>query len=103
MTRQAVLRSLQTIVPDTRLVQDEVRDVFAAQPDIGRLAKRIVSASFNGSGIDTRHTVLDELSFTAETPSPQFFDRATGILLEPGTKARNQVYIREAGKLYVEA
>jgi len=103
MTRPAVLRSLQTIIPDTPLVQDEVRDVFAAQPDIGRLAKRIVSASFNGSGIDTRYTVLEELSFTAGVESPQFFDRTTGLLLEPGTKARNEVYIREAGRLYVEA
>ncbi|MGM7671848.1 type III polyketide synthase [Microbacterium sp. A93] len=103
MTRPAVLRSLQTIVPDTQLVQEDVRDVFAAQPDIGRLAKRIVSASFNGSGIDTRYTVLEELSFSAETESPQFFDRTAGLLLEPGTKARNEVYIREAGRLYVEA
>ncbi|KDA06354.1 naringenin-chalcone synthase [Microbacterium sp. CH12i] len=97
-----MLRSLQTIVPDTTLRQDEVRDVFAAQPDIGRLAKRIVTASFNGSGIDTRYTVLDELSFSAEVESPQFFDRETGTLLSPGTKARNEIYVREAWKLYVE-
>lgn len=103
MTRSPVLRSIQTIVPETVLVQDQVRDVFAAQPDIGRLAKRIVSASFNGSGIDTRHTVLEELSFSADVESPQFFDPAHGLLLEPGTKARNEVYIREAGALYVEA
>ncbi len=58
MTPPAVLRSIQTIVPETVLEQEQVRDVFAAQPEISRLAKRIVSASFNGSGIDTRHTVL---------------------------------------------
>ncbi|MCS3843990.1 type III polyketide synthase [Microbacterium sp. AK031] len=98
-----MLRSIQTIVPETVLVQEEVRDVFAAQPEISRLAKRIVSASFNGSGIDTRHTVLEELSFTADNDEPQFFDRDTGLLLEPGTKARNEVYIREAGRLFVEA
>lgn len=103
MTPSAVLRSIQTIVPETVLVQEQVRDVFAAQPEISRLAKRIVSASFNGSGIDTRHTVLDELSFTSDVAEPQFFDRETGLLLEPGTKARNEVYIREAGLLFVEA
>ena len=96
MRPTAVLRSLQTIVPDTVLVQDEVRDVFAAQPDIGRLAQRIVGASFNGSGIDTRHTVIDELSLTAHPDDPQFFDIATGRLLSPGTKTRNEVYVREA-------
>jgi len=102
MTPSPVLRSIQTIVPETVLEQEQVRDVFAAQPEISRLAKRIVSASFNGSGIDTRHTVLEELSFTADVAEPQFFDRDTGLLLEPGTKTRNEVYIREAGRLFVD-
>ncbi|WP_194419955.1 type III polyketide synthase [Microbacterium abyssi] len=103
MSRSATLRSLQTIVPGTELRQEEVRDVFAAQPDLGRLAKRIVTASFNGSGIDTRYTVLDELSFSSTVESPQFFDRKSGALLSPGTKTRNEIYVREAWKLYVDA
>ncbi|WP_300266738.1 type III polyketide synthase [Microbacterium sp.] len=103
MRNSAVLRSLQTIVPDTTLRQDEVRDVFAAQPDLGRLAKRIVTASFNGSGIETRYTVLDELSLAADVETSLFYDRDSGALLSPGTKVRNEIYVREAGKLYVEA
>lgn len=102
MRPPARLRSLQTIVPDTLLVQDEVRDVFAAQPDIGRLAQRIVGASFNGSGIDTRHTVIDELSLTSDVADPVFFDRASGRLLSPGTRERNERYVREASRLFVE-
>lgn len=103
MSRPPVLRSLQTIVPDTVLRQDEVRDMFAGQPGLGRLATRIISASFDSSGIDTRHTVLGELSPESDVEEPTFFDRATGLLMSPGTKARNEVYRREAGKLYVEA
>ncbi|MGO1802533.1 MAG: type III polyketide synthase [Microbacteriaceae bacterium] len=103
MSHSAILRSLQTIVPDTELRQDEVRDVFAAQPDLGRLAQRIVTASFNGSGIDTRYTVLDELSLISDAESPQFYDRASGALLSPATKVRNEIYVREAWKLYVDA
>lgn len=103
MSRNAVLRSLQTIVPDTVLVQEEVRDVFAAQPDIGRLAQRIVGASFNGSGIDTRHTVISELSLDSDTADPVFFERDTRRLLSPGTAVRNRVYVREAMPLFVEA
>lgn len=103
MSRPAVLRSLQTIVPDTVLRQDEVRDVFGSQPDLGRLAQRIVSTSFNVSGIDTRHTVIDELSLTAVAENPVFFDRATGGLLSPSTKTRNEVYVREAFPLFVAA
>ncbi|WP_417511204.1 type III polyketide synthase [Microbacterium sp.] len=102
MSHSAILRSLQTIVPSTTLRQEEVRDVFAAQPDLGRLAKRIVTASFNGSGIDTRYTVLDELSFSSTAESSQFFDREHGVLLSPSTKVRNEIYVREAWKLYVD-
>lgn len=102
MIRPPVLRSLQTIVPETVLHQDEVRDVFAAQPDLGRLAQRIVSTSFNVSGIDTRHTVIEELSLDSDAADPVFFDRRSGALLSPGTKTRNEVYTREAARLFVD-
>ncbi|MFJ4996567.1 type III polyketide synthase [Microbacterium sp. NPDC088619] len=106
MTRSAVLRSLRTIVPDTVIEQHEVRDIFASQPDVGRLAQRIIGASFNGSGIDTRHTVIEELAPTARptasTHEPVFFDRESGLLHSPGTGARNDLYIREASRLFVE-
>ncbi|MFD6698756.1 MULTISPECIES: type III polyketide synthase [unclassified Microbacterium] len=103
MSSPAVLRSLQTVVPDTVLHQSEVRDVFAAQPDLSRLARRIVTASFDGSGIDTRRTVLDELTLAATDAEPVFFDHATGELLSPATGVRNDVYVREAGRLFVAA
>jgi alpha-pyrone synthase len=80
------LRALQTVVPPTILVQEQVRDVFAAQPGLSRLGQRLVTASFNLSGID-----------------PQFFDAATQRLLMPGTRVRNELYIVEATKLFVEA
>ncbi|MFD5215240.1 type III polyketide synthase [Microbacterium sp. NPDC058345] len=102
MSRTVQLRSLQTLVPDVPLEQGMVRDVFAAQPDIGRLGTRLVSASFNGSGVEMRHTVLDELDLSAEATSALFYDRESGRLLAPGTKARNEVYIREADRLFVE-
>ncbi|KQX07510.1 MULTISPECIES: type III polyketide synthase [unclassified Leifsonia] len=97
------LRGLSTAVPHTVLIQDQVRDVFAAQPGLSRLAQRIVPTSFNVSGIETRHTVIEELTFDDYDGDREFFDPASGELLMPGTKARNEVYIREATKLYVEA
>ena len=102
MSRPPVLRSLQTIVPETVLVQEQVRDVFAAQPGLGRLAQRIVATSFNVSGIDTRHTVIAELADDASPDDPLFYDRVSGQLLAPGTRARNDVYTREASRLFVE-
>ncbi|MBQ3360268.1 MAG: type III polyketide synthase [Microbacterium sp.] len=102
MSRPAVLRSLQTIVPDTVIAQDAVRDVFAQQPGLGRLAQRIVTASFDGSGIDTRHTVIEEFSPLHETDEPVFFAPTTRQLLAPGTRARNDIYVRESTRLFVE-
>jgi alpha-pyrone synthase len=97
------LRALQTVVPPTVLVQEQVRDIFAAQPGLSRLAQRLVTASFNLSGIDTRHTVIEELTLDSDAAEPQFFDSATQRLLVPGTKVRNELYIEQATKLFVEA
>jgi len=97
------LRALQTVVPPTVLIQEQVRDVFAAQPDLSRLAQRLVTTSFNMSGIETRHTVIEELTLDADGADPQFFDPVTRRLLVPSTRVRNELYIVEATKLFVEA
>jgi len=97
------LRALQTVVPPTILVQEQVRDIFAAQPGLSRLGQRLVSTSFNVSGIDTRHTVISELTLDNHAVEPQFFDSAQQRLLVPSTKVRNELYIVEATKLFVEA
>ncbi|KFF60200.1 naringenin-chalcone synthase [Cryobacterium sp. MLB-32] len=97
------LRAIQTAVPPTVLYQEQVRDVFAAQPGLSRLAQRIVNTSFNVSGIETRHTVIEELTLDASGTEPTFFDPSDQRLLMPGTRARNELYIIEATKLFVEA
>lgn len=97
------LRALQTAVPPTVLVQEEVRDVFASQPGLSRLGQRLVSTAFNSSGIDTRYSVIEELSLRQPPGEHQFFDSDTGLLLRPGTKLRNELYIQQATPLFVEA
>ncbi|WP_127794877.1 type III polyketide synthase [Agromyces sp. LHK192] len=97
------LRGLSTVVPPTVLVQPEVRDVFAAQEGLSRLSQRIISTSFDVSGIETRYTVLGELSRDAHPDEPVFFDIDSGELLLPGTKARNELYIEHATRLYLDA
>lgn len=94
---------MATAVPSTVLKQDQVRDVFAAQPGLTRLAQRLVGASFDGSGIETRHTVIEELRLDNETPNPLFFDAASRELLSPSTKVRNELYITEATRLFVDS
>jgi predicted naringenin-chalcone synthase len=97
-----MVRSLETAVPETILVQSQVRDVFAEQPGLSRLSSRLIGAAFNASGIEKRHTVLKE--FTWEPHDARvFFDPDTHRLNSPSTKVRNEIYAAEATKLFVEA
>lgn len=98
-----LLRSLETAVPDTVMVQNDVRDVFAAQPGLTRLGARLVAAAFDFSGIDTRYTAVSELTLGRRSDNPVFFDSATTRILSPSTKTRNAVYAEEGTKLFVEA
>ncbi|RBP64244.1 putative naringenin-chalcone synthase [Brevibacterium sanguinis] len=97
------LRSLEVAVPETVLIQSEVRDVFAAQPGISDLARRLIGAAFNSSGIDRRRSVVDEMSFSSRAESPLFFDPEAARILNPSTGTRNAVYVREAARLFVAA
>ncbi len=99
------LRGLTTAVPATVLHQEQVAEVFAAQPGLTRLAQRLVGAVFGAAGVSRRHTVLEEL--VAEGPIPEeapvFYDRARGELLSPGTRVRNDLYAERASQLFVSA
>ncbi|MDN4612185.1 type III polyketide synthase [Arthrobacter burdickii] len=98
-----ILRSLETAVPDTVLVQSQVRDAFAAQPGLTRLGQRLVGAAFDSSGIETRYTVIEELTLDRAFDAPVFFDREEMLVLSPSTKTRNEVYAEEGAKLFIEA
>ncbi len=97
------VRSLETAVPPTQLVQTEARDVFAAQPGLTRLGSRLVSTCFDSAAIDTRYTAVEEMTMDFRAAEPQFFDPATGLLLNPSTKVRNEIFGREATKLFIES
>ncbi|MCQ9163461.1 type III polyketide synthase [Arthrobacter sp. STN4] len=97
------LRSLETAVPPTILVQPEARDVFAAQPGLTRLGQRLVRTCFDSAAIDTRHTAVAEMSTSFRSETPVFFDVDTGLLLTPSTKERNDLFTVEATALFIEA
>ncbi|ABM08426.1 MULTISPECIES: type III polyketide synthase [Micrococcaceae] len=97
------MRSLETAVPQTILVQQQARDVFASQPGLTRLGTRLVSTCFDSAAIDTRYTAVAELSLDARAENPQFFDPETNRVLSPSTKVRNEIFATEATKLFVEA
>lgn len=97
------LRSLETALPPTILVQQQARDVFAGQPGLTRLGQRLVRTCFDSAAIDTRHTAVAEMSLDFRGPDPVFYDGASGLLLNPTTRERNELFTREASTLFVEA
>lgn len=97
------LRSLETAVPPTILIQEQARDVFAAQPDLTRLGQRLVRTCFDSAAIDTRHTAVAEMSLDFRGPNPLFYDGASGLLLNPTTKERNDLFATAATTLFIES
>lgn len=98
------IRSIGTAVPPTVLTQAGIRDIFAAQPALSRLGRRRISAVFDGSGIDTRHTVVSEFGPDIDDDRPGvFYDHTTGALRAPTTGVRNLVYAEQAPGLFVQA
>ncbi|MDY0908267.1 type III polyketide synthase [Microbacterium sp. CFBP9034] len=96
--------SIGTAVPPTRIGQERVRDLFAAQPGVDRLTRRLIHAAFDASAIESRHTVLAELDPGSDAQpggDASFIDG--GTLLSPTTGPRNDLYIRAAPGLCAEA
>lgn len=90
-----------TAVPATRLRQDDVRDLLAAQPGIDRRAQRLLGAAFDAAAIDTRYSVLGELGGGA--PSGLALDDGGPGLRVPSTGERNDEYRRVAPALFEAA
>ncbi|NUP75233.1 MAG: type III polyketide synthase [Sinomonas sp.] len=97
-----LMRSLETAVPATVLKQSEARDVFAAQEGLTRLGTRLVRTCFDAAAIDTRYSAIGEFSWDKPGHDPQFFDSSTGTVLNPTTKTRNDLFVREGTPLFVE-
>lgn len=96
---RASILGIGTAVPATVLPQPTVRDLFAAQPGLDRVTRRIIGAAFDQSAIETRHTVLPELV----AGGSEFIDEQDRRILSPATGARNDVYVREAPALFAAA
>jgi predicted naringenin-chalcone synthase len=104
----ASILSIGTAVPQARVSQSAARDVFAAQPGLSRIARRLIHAAFDASAIDQRHTVLSDLAAFAagDSAAGRVSISPTdegGTILAPSTGARNDAYIRLAPALFAEA
>ncbi|MFJ4038459.1 type III polyketide synthase [Microbacterium sp. NPDC090007] len=92
--------SIGTALPDTRVTQSTLRDLFAAQPGFDRKSQRLVGAAFDAAAIDARHVVLPQL---AGATGDGLAVRDGDTLLMPPTGARNDEYRRAAPPLFAAA
>lgn len=95
----ASIIGIGTALPATRLPQAAVRDLFAGQPGLDRVTRRIIGAAFDQSAIDERRTVLPELREGGSV----FIDAETRRIGAPSTGVRNRVYQAEAPRLIAQA
>lgn len=96
---KALLHSIATATPafayPNRILRDRLRG-WVPDPALHSLVDRIYARS----GIETRHSVLEDFH---SGDGELFRTLPDGAASSPGTGERNRVYAREAGKLAVEA
>lgn len=93
----AYIHHIETSVPQFRYSQNELRDRMKSIVEGDDRNSRIIHHLYAKSGIDFRHSVVNDFR---ESGSHSLFFNGQGA--SPGTKNRNELYIKEGRKLYVE-
>lgn len=89
---------IETSVPDTVYERDRACDLMQEHATERKGVRRIIRSIYRNSGIDRRHSVIDDWgggTLTSPPGAPLFFEGDT-LLPTPGTRVRNEVYTREA-------
>ncbi len=95
----AYINHIVTEVPPIKYEQTFVRDFLKQHLGDDRRIGLAIHHIYKNSGIETRHSVIPD--FSEEHPGQGiFFDSASQELKTPGTAERNDIYKREAGKLF---
>ncbi len=93
------LQHLETLVPENSYCQEFAGQRMRSFTD-GEKQQRMVSRVYKYSGVDTRHSVLDD--FKPGATDPLFKMGSNGKPIEPSTKERNDRFTVEARRLSVE-
>lgn len=91
------IHHIQTAVPEFKYSQDELRDRMKEIVGGNDKHQRLLHYIYGRSGIKNRHSVVDD--FKNEGSFELFFN---GQGAAPGTKSRNDIYIKKGRELYVD-
>lgn len=92
------IQNINTVVPEFQYQQDDLRDMMKEIVDGTERDRRVLHHVYSRSGIQTRHSVVNDFR---KTDIHKLFFNGQGAT--PGTKSRNDIYIHEGRKLFITA
>ncbi|MFY0685498.1 MAG: type III polyketide synthase, partial [Balneola sp.] len=92
------IHDIATSVPKGSNSQDAVREIMKSTLGKDRKTQAILHRIYSQSGIEKRHSVIDEFHQT-EKVNP-YLNGSSGTT--PTTSERNDIYKKEASKLFIE-
>ena len=95
----AYLHDIQTVTPEQAYPQTFLAERMKTALGGERFTERLLDRVYRQSGIETRHSVLTD----ADDPENALLFQTDGSMASPGTRARNEVYTREAKELFYKA
>ena len=93
------LQHIVTANPATRYAQSLIRDKMKFHLADDRRTSAVIHRIYQESGIEYRHSVVQDY---AETPSDNVLFHPEKGVLNPSTGTRNEIYQREAGRMFVD-
>lgn len=93
------IHNLATSVPDHYYEQKFLRDKMKEYIGNGRATQSIIHRIYSNSGIDKRHSVINDFNSNGH---PRMFFQKDGSLSMPSTGTRNDLYSNHAKKLFVD-
>jgi len=99
--KKVYLHKIATVVPETYYPQETALEIMKGLIAETDDMKKFLDKIYRGSAIDKRHTVIDD--YGKDPSEYRFYPKSRDLKPEPTPKMRNDVFIREAGRLSLEA
>ncbi len=93
------IQNIATAVPEESFEQSFLRDKMKKYVSGRPATERIIHRLYSNSGITKRHTVVNDFHSNGH---PRLFFKENGMMAEPSTKTRNDLYTHHAKKLFAE-
>ncbi len=94
------IHRLETSVPATYYEQEFASELMQKNVSDRAAVKRVIRGVYNNTGIRKRHSVINDFNGSADPAL--FFDPDGMKVTAPDTHRRNDIYSREARKLFVD-